>query len=407
MNPLSKGTNAFGGNCYRWLIASLAAVILIAGVTVYGVFLAGNRHLLEQCREDSSIASGCQMVNDAAWAAPMPGTTPWRSIGGCGAGGSGGGIADGIQWLGNGVQGGLIDVEILPRYAIRRNFKQFTFPPRLSFKPTWTTMVGVTLPVMSKSGAVQYLTNADEVDRTTGGMGDITLDVSKSLGFAGEYQLQLSLSLPTGQYDIKRGSDRNLNFLPVDFQMGSGLYTPTLQLSRSIDVEDGFWKIDLSYTHPFAMRPFSRKNSMLDTYYSDYKDRTDNPRFYYRAKPYGENDLGGYTPPSASVAAYYAWRGMEGYVHSWGIYLSAPFGTAWIPSHKPGEYAPIPDPDHKAWNGAFIYGLEFSRSKYPVFLALSLPIHDRADPFNRINGPDWGDFLQQWIFGVGIKSTMF
>ncbi len=44
----------------------------------------------------------------------MPVMTPWQSIGGCGAGGSGGGT-DGIKWVGEGVSGGLVQVEVLPK----------------------------------------------------------------------------------------------------------------------------------------------------------------------------------------------------------------------------------------------------------------------------------------------------
>ena len=404
-----KNSTAFAGRFFLVAVECVLGVLAAAGALLYLDVTAQNREALSRCctSNDENPDEVARIASYLSPEAGFPSTTPWNSIGGCGAGGSGGGVADGIQWLGNGVQGGLIDVELLPRYVIRRNFSQFSAAPRLSFKPTWTTMVGVSLPVMSKSGAVQYQSNAEEVDRTTGGMGDMTIDLSKQVGFAGEYQVQLALTLPTGQYDIMRGSDRAKFYLPVDFQMGSGVYNAMLQVSRSFDVEDGFWKVDVSYNHPFNMKPFSGKNEFLDSLLSAYADRTDNDRFYYRAKPYGENDLGGYTPPSASIAAYYAYRGVEGYVHSWGVYLSAPFGTAWIPEPAAGVYAPKPDPDHKAWNAAFIYGLEFSRPKFPVFLAVSLPLHDRADPLNRIDPPDWDDFLNQWIFTVGIKSTMF
>jgi hypothetical protein len=410
MDPKKK--SPFSAGCLSRCAAGVTIVLL---ALVWGVgylcIVSGNRKELRCCTGTEAPPLAPRSVKRAGMVTmadcPLPSPAPWNSIGGCGAGGSGGGVADGIQWLGNGVQGGLIDIELLPRYVIRRNFRQTSVAPRLSFKPTWTTMVGVSLPVMSKSGAVQYQSNAAEEDRTTGGMGDLTLDVSKQVGFAGEYQVQLSLTLPTGQYDIKRGSDRARFYLPVDFQMGTGLYNATLQLSRNIDVENGLWKIDVSYSHPFNMKPFTGENEFIGSELSAYRDRTGNDRFYYRAKPYGENDLGGYTPPSASVAAYYAYRGVEGYVHSWGVYLSAPFGAAWIPAPSVGEYAPQPDPDHKAWNGALVYGLEFSRSKYPVFCAVSLPVHDRSDPYNRIDPPDWDDFLNQWIFAVGIRSTMF
>lgn len=338
----------------------------------------------------------------------FPATTPWRAIGGCGAGGSGSGTADGIQWLGSGVQGGLIAVEVLPRYNFGENFYKVTVPTRLSFKPTWTTDLGIAIPLMSKTGEVQSQSNLWPNNRTVGGIGDVAIDLSKSFGMSGSYTAQVTVALPTGQYDIKRGSDREMYFLPNELQKGSGLYSATMQLSRLLDVEDGFWKVDVSYTHPFAMKPFTRKNEMLNTYFNAYADRTANSRFYYRFKPYGENDLGGYTPPSVSLAAYFASRHVQGQVHSWGALFSAPFGVAWIPAPAvDGTYNPIPDPDHKAWSAALVYAVEFSRPNYPLLFAVSLPIHDRPDPQGRFNGPDWGAFLNQWTFACGFKTTLF
>lgn len=353
----------------------------------------------EEINDDEPVAMSVASVE-------IPAPTPWKSIGGCGASGSGG-TGDGIQWLGNGVQGGLVDLEVLSRYTIRKNYRQFSVTPRLSFKPTWTTSAGISAPVMSKSGSVQYQSNLPDNDRTTGGIGDITLDLSKSVGYSGTYRMQLSLTLPTGQYDIKRGPERNLQFLPVDFQMGAGVYSAMLMISRTIDIEDAFFKIDASYTHPFAMRPFKEENEMLDEYYQDYRDRTANERFYYRVKPYGESDLGAYTPPSVSLSGYYAYRGETGFVHSCGVSMSVPLGVAWIPEPSIHTYTPIKDPGHKTWSGAVLYGLEFSKPKYPLLLVVSIPIHDKPDDRGIINQPDWSDFLQQWVFAVGIKSTMF
>ncbi|MBN1577017.1 MAG: hypothetical protein JW913_10720 [Chitinispirillaceae bacterium] len=409
MKPL-RSFNVPGWISIFPFMAELLCVMVTAFAFLYAAVGLQNSVALNKCRKAAELRGAVIPESEgrqAFTAVPFPSPTPWNSIGGCGAGGSGGGVDDGVRWIGSGVQGGLIDVEIIPRYTIRKNFNQVTIPPRLSFKPSWTTTAAVMLPVMTKNGDVHYLSNQTPEYHTTGGMGDLTIDISKSLGFSGEYDLQLSLTLPTGQYDIKRGSDRSMSFLPVDFQMGSGIYTAALRLIRTFDVEDGFWRIEGSYSHPFNMKPFTGKNEMLDTYYEAYKDRTGGRRFYYRFKPYGENDLGGYTPPSVSLSGYYAYRGIEGYVHSWGIYISAPLGTAWIPSPDIGTYDPRPDPDHMMWNSAFVYELEFSRPKYPLLLAVSLPLHDRRDGRGRIDAPDWDDFLNQWIFAVGIKSTMF
>jgi hypothetical protein len=383
-------------------IISLA--VLFGYVSHTAVF---NRKMCERLFDDTTISTTTAAQENWSNQVELPPVTPWNSIGGCGAGGSGGGVADGIQWLGNGVHGGLIDVEVMSRSIIRQDFYQLAVAPRFSFKPTWTTTLGVSMPIMSKNGDVSYQSNETSEYHTTGGHGDLTIDFAKAVGFSGEYQMQLSLTLPTGQYDIKRGSDRSMSFLPVDFQKGAGIYSATLQIYRIIDVEDGFWKFDASYTQPFNMKPFSKKNEMLDTYYPAYKDRKKNDRFYYRFKPYGENDLGGYTPPSVSLGAYYAYRGMEGFVHSYGIYFMAPLAVAWIPEPSINVYDPKPDPDHMAWNSALIYQLEFSRRHFPLFLAVSVPLHDNADPSGSFDGPDWDDFGNQWIFAVGIKSTMF
>ncbi|HPW94878.1 MAG TPA: hypothetical protein PLT31_06785, partial [Fibrobacteraceae bacterium] len=75
-------------------------------------------------------------------------------------------------------------------------------------------------------------------------------------------------------------------------------------------------------------------------------------------------------------------------------------------------------PDHQAWSSSIVYGLEFSKMDYPFFIALSIPIHDKAgsanpsdeydeSPMREWNLPDFDDLLQQWTLGVGIKGSFF
>lgn len=342
--------------------------------------------------------------------------TPWSSVGGCGGGGSGGGSADGIKWIGSGVSGGLIDIEVLPKFNFGQNFQNFTIAPRFSFKPTWTTQVGISVPVVSKTGEVQYRSNQPAKNRTTGGLGDLSIDLSKSLGMSGQYSLGLSVSIPTGQYDIKRGPDGGKEILPASLQKGGGLWNASLSLGYTKDVEDGMWLVDGSFSYPFNFS-LTGENQFMDEYFSDYKDSTSNSRFFYTFKPYGENDLGAYSPPSVSGAIYYAYRGIDHYVHSWGVSFGAPLGVAWVANEKEGKYDPRPDPDHQAWSAAFVYGIEFSRRKFPMYMAVSLPIHDKANdpaaneydpaPMRQWDAPDWSDFGQQWTFALGFKATVF
>jgi hypothetical protein len=353
--------------------------------------------------------------------------TPWESVGGCGAGGSGGGGGDGIRWIGTGATGGLVDVQLLPKYSFGQNFKSFSVAPRLSFKPSnflpfvnYSTSIGLNFPISSKTSEVQYRSNQVANDRTTGGLGDVSVDIGRTIGVNVKFDLSLGLTIPTGQYDIKRGPDAAPEFLPSSLQKGGGIYSGAFTLGHSKDVEDGMWMFEVVYNQPFAMRLITGKNEFLGSgsYFEAYADSTGSKRFYYRFKPYGENDLGSYSPPSASGSVYYVYRGVEKYVHSFGVTFAAPIGVAWISSEKTKQYNPRPDPDHKAWSAAVAYGLEFSSMKYPVFMAISLPIHDKSNapnpnneydptPMKKWDGPDMKDFLQQWTFALGVKSTMF
>lgn len=363
-----------------------------------------------------ALAAVCSVAFVAGFKAPVEVATPWESIGGCGAGGSGGGAGDGIKWIGQGVSGGYLEVEAFTKYTVGQNFSGVTLTPHLSMKPTWSTKLGVSIPWMSHRGEVQYRTNQVPADRSTGGLGDVSFDFSKTIGSGGAASLSASLSLPTGQYDIKRGTDAAQLILPSSFQKGSGLYSLTLGWDYSRDTDKGIWLYGLTYTHPFAMHLISGENEFNDTYWKDLSRKGD--RFNYRFKPYGENDLGAYTPPTVGGSIAYGYRGRQGIVQSIGLNFSAPLGVAWISSEKTGTYDPRPDPDHKAWSAAIAYGIEFSNADFPVFLALSIPIHDKANapnpdneydekPMRAWNAPDWSDIGQQWTIAVGVKGSFF
>jgi len=362
-----------------------------------------------QSQGESSSTTLAQWANASA-------LSPWASVGGCGAGGSGGGGGDGIQWVGQGVSGGLVNLEVLPRFGAGQNFSSLSIPMRVSFKPSWNMDLGISVPFVSKSGEVQYRSNQSPNDRTTGGTGDISTDFTMNLGPSAQYGITLGLSLPTGQYDIQRGPDAGKEYLPGSLQKGSGLYGSSLALSYSRDVDNGIWIYNVSYSMPFNSHWISGKNEFMASALSAYQN-VDSRRFYYDWKFYGENDLGDYTPPSLSFATHYGYRGVPGMVHSFGLAMSAPLGVAWIRSEKVGQYDPRPDPDHKAWSVALVYGAEFSRDDFPVFVAFSLPIHDKSNapganeydpkPMSKWDGPDWKDVAQQWVAALGFKTSFW
>jgi hypothetical protein len=351
--------------------------------------------------------------------------TPWQCVGGCGAGGSGGSGAD-VKWIGTGVSGGLIDMEVLGTATLGENFEYKQIKTRLSWKPTWTTNLGLTIPIVSKIGSLQPKTNYDDKMEMTAGLSDLMVDFSKSIGMEGQYSLSLNLTLPTGQYDIKRGRGGAMLYLPSTLQRGGGIYNASLGLTRTKDVEKGLWVFEAYYNHPFAIN-FYGKNQLINNksdQYNDVNARWDllsakqKKRFDYWFKPYGENDLGAYTPPSITAAAYFGYRGIEHYVHSFGAKIWVPFGVAWIPDFSASSYNPSPDPDNKTWSITLHYGLEFSRPEYPIYLAINKVIisgsnkNDMKNAFDKRalaqwRPPDLKDVLNMWTFAIGIKTTMF
>jgi hypothetical protein len=362
------------------------------------------------------IRGSCPPVCDE-WTA-SPSLVPWRSIGGCGAGGSGGG-SSGIKWIGEGVSGGLLELEMLPKMNISRTFNYTIAVPRLTFTPFWNTEAGLSMPIGSKTAEVQYQTNMDPATFINGGRGDCTLDFMRSFGSTGQYSLQLGFTFPTGQYDARRGSDLTKSILPQSLQMGQGTYATTLSLYYTRDVDKGMYLFDANFNYPFMLR-LDKKNQYIDSDYKAYQNVSENrERFYYRhiVKPYGENDRGGYYPPSLSFDAIYAYRGVPKFVQSFQLFFNAPFGVRWIPSYNPTLYDPRPDPDNRAWDAVISYAIEFSRESFPLFMGIGLPIHDKRgtpgdnvydpSPFGEWSAPDWENIGQEWIFALGFKAAMF
>jgi hypothetical protein len=394
-NNLMKQTHSV-----PWILLPLYAVL----------FFALSFFLLRHANPPGTLASAALTV------------APWQGIGGCGAGGSGGAGGGIAKWVGKGVTGGLLNLQAMGSTTFGQDFQYTSFNARFSTKPTWKTEVGLAVPFLSKTGKVQFRSNQQEKEETTGGLGDLSLDASYSFGSIGQYSSTFSLGMPTGQYDIKRGPDGSNVFLPTSLQKGTGVWNPALQFSYTRDWDQAMLLCDLSYTHPVAMRLFSGENVFLSTYgFNTIASRSDE-RFYYRFKPYGENDLGDFFPPSTTLGVTWAYRGHESRVQSIGVNVNVPLGVSWIHSEKingqNASYDPRPDPDFKRWSATFQYGYEFSSEVFPVYVALQLPLYAKKNPVNPDNeydakaigkwsGPDWSNFLQTGSVYLAFKSTFF
>jgi len=364
----------------------------------------------------SACIFGVSMVRKP-WSTRSPfAPTPWKCIGGCGAGGSGGGSA-GIRWVGEGVSGGRVRLECLPKFNIGENFSFLTMAPRLTVNLTWNTEVGLSVPIGYKRADVSYQANMEKRGEENGGSGDVSIDVTRSFGTENQYACQLALTMPTGRYDA---ADQSRSILPQSLQMGQGIYAATLGLSYTRDIDKGMLLFDGYFYYPFALS-FTGKNAYIDSDYKAYRDATIfKKRFYYWFKPYGENDRGGYFPPAINLDGIYAYRGVRKLVQSFQVFFTAPLGVRWMPyyDNTSGLYDPRPDPDNRAWDVVVAYGVEFSSDRVPIFLGLGLPIHDKTQPpspgqeFNQKyywmwNGPDWGKIGREYLIAAGFKVALF
>lgn len=331
-------------------------------------------------------------------------TTPWRAVGGCGLGGSGGIHGGSIRWVGHGVSGYLFSVECLPQFRYGRTYGSFLTAPRITFHGLRNTDFAITLPNMLTVGEAQYQSNLDDVTHVNGGPGDITADAAYAFGTAGNFSLRLSCTFPTGEYDVRHGSDQSKRILPVDLQTGRGIYTAGLRFSYTHTMENSLLMFDGTFHYPFNLR-LNKKNEYLDGDYRAYRSVEENrERFYYRrrVKPYGENDRGAYFPPSLQLDAVYSWHREAIVVHSLQASFSAPFGTQWVHSPDPVRYDPFPDPDHSAWTLFLGYGFEYSRFTYPLFAGFGFPVRDRRGGNNDWDGIDRESLFREWVITAGF-----
>ena len=357
-------------------------------------------------------------------ARPLPMATPWACVGGCGAGGSGGAGGATAKWIGNGVGGGLLDVQEMYSSSATKKSMTNALETRLSTHPTYTSILALTVPVLAKNGMLQPETTNPGKMVMNNGMGDIRIDFQNSFGLSGEFSYNFTLAIPTGNFEEVDGDDKNSTLLPTNLQLGTGLYSLTLDLGYTKDLDKALVLVDAMYTHPFAVN-FSGKN----TYFPLYNDTAtwnlmtadQQHRFKYYFKPYGENDFGAYNPPSITLSGFYATKAIEHFVHSFGLMFSAPIGVAWIPSFDAKSYDPKPDPDNQSWTATLCYGLEFSQPNFPIFVAAYVPIHSKTasatnaqlkdqydtKPMAQWNAPDMHDILHRWSVFVGTKTTLF
>jgi hypothetical protein len=173
--------------------------------------------------------------------------TPWAAIGGCGAGGGAKGGAA-IEWMGQGVSGGYVDIELMPSFTSTPKMpggsiveSQSVAIPFTVYSHLSNYTIGLILPFQSITSSM-----APGAISTTG-LGDITLSISKPLGVENQYTLTSSFALPTGRYDIFHDAD-NAPLVASAGQIGTGVLSATLSLNRTKDKEWGLYLLGIEYS---------------------------------------------------------------------------------------------------------------------------------------------------------------
>jgi hypothetical protein len=174
--------------------------------------------------------------------------TPWRCVGGCGE--SSGSVSSDLQlkWIGKGVSGALIDMDATFSQSILADTAKDptqNFDGALRLKTT-ALLVNIyyhprildfklALPFLIKEGYGQM----------TGPFGDMSLDMSRAWGVAGNFRTALVAVFPTGRYDIPEQIDQTLR---PELQLGSGVFGASARAQYTIDRDWGLITVGTSYS---------------------------------------------------------------------------------------------------------------------------------------------------------------
>ncbi|MBD3346429.1 MAG: hypothetical protein GF401_15355 [Chitinivibrionales bacterium] len=171
---------------------------------------------------------------------------PWKGIGGCGVGGGSATGGASVRWIGRGVPGAMLDMEVrLAKSVIndagggmasRRNT---TIPITFGFHPHILDFT-LSMPLQWKEAIT-----SESSEKKIAGVGDISLSLAKKLGMEGQMQAQLGFSLPTGRADIY---DLGHELVVSDMQLGSGVFGANLGLDYTITKEWGMVMLGGSYS---------------------------------------------------------------------------------------------------------------------------------------------------------------
>ena len=154
----------------------------------------------------------------------------WETIGGCGAGGTGGSV--GVKWIGHNTTGGLFHSQLMLDYLSYNNGYNLIALAQIyrdiDQKQKWN--VGVVVPVLFKYYS-NYLQLRPPVSISNSGLGDINAYLTRRLGPINATAITASVGFPTGTHDAQY----KLEYLTQDKQLGLGKFTGSLMIDHTLD----------------------------------------------------------------------------------------------------------------------------------------------------------------------------
>ena len=357
----------------------------------------------------------------------------WNNIGGCGS--SGGGAAAGAgKWIGRGVSGGLVDVEVLSNGTVGGDYKYsaqalsttFHFPSY----PAYT--VGLALAWKSNTFEYEGYKVAEDItprmQRVTGGFGDLGLSFNRMFGNENEHSLGLSAGLPTGQHDIKRLHFKGQNIEPDDVrwmnpfvQPGSGLYSLGLSYEYTKTKDWGLLVFGGSYSSAWAWdnhacrdeQPGTINDKVLSCQAAspsaltwrlwELQHQPLNGKADEWTDSYGAPGTGATGADGISLYGHIG-RKEESSTQSVGLTLNIPLAPTYY--WEPGQLGPSSRANQRIRSNDYTLklsgGVEITNPNFPIFLSLGIPykLNDIAAR-GRLVDP------QNYIGTVGIRGTFF
>lgn len=280
----------------------------------------------------------------------------WQTVGGCGAGSTGG--AGTVKWIGHNTTGGLF------QDITQANYIQFANGYNLILSTQVTRDVGdrwrfgVLVPFAYKRYN-DYM--GLPVDIANVGLADINLLGTYKFGSIRDTSLMLSFGIPTGTHTAKYKMD----LLTQEKQLGPGRITGTLTLDHTIDKDWGLIIV----------------GGMAS----------------WRG---GENELGNYRAPFASGYVY------AGYF--WGPFVPT-LGVALSGYLRPDRDRGI-EQDVPTLLTSINASIEWSNDWVAVLLGVALPIGLYAPAANMVGGlrqAQSSTGFQPWTAAIGVSVSPF